>query len=65
MNGNGSPEQRILVVDDEQSIVDAVATALRYEGYQVEEAYNGRDAHDALARIEPDHIVLDLMLTDK
>ena len=25
-------------------IIDAVATAVRYEGYQVEEAYNGRDA---------------------
>ena len=33
--------RRILVVDDEQSIVDAVATALRYEGYQVEEASTG------------------------
>lgn len=28
---------RILVVDDEPSITDAVSTALRYEGYQVEE----------------------------
>src|SRR5580765_4434189 len=64
MNGNGSTEQRILVVDDEQSIVDAVATALRYEGYQVEEAYNGRDALDAVARFEPDLVVLDWMLPD-
>jgi DNA-binding response OmpR family regulator len=37
-NGDGAQQQRILVVDDEQSIVDAVATALRYEGYDVEEA---------------------------
>ena len=55
---------RILVVDDEQSIVDAVATALRYEGYQVEEAYNGRDALAAVASEEPDLIVLDWMLPD-
>ena len=34
MPRNGSAnDQRILVVDDEPSIVDAVATALRYEGY--------------------------------
>ena len=33
-NGGG----KILVVDDETSIVDAVATALRYEGFEVEEA---------------------------
>jgi len=64
LNGNTGTEQRILVVDDEQSIVDAVATALRYEGYQVEEAYNGRDALAAVARFEPDLVVLDWMLPD-
>jgi two-component system OmpR family response regulator len=56
--------QRILVVDDEESIVDAVATALRYEGYEVEEAKNGRDALTTVARWEPDLIVLDWMLPD-
>ena len=55
---------RILVVDDEQSIVDAVATALRYEGYQVEEVYTGRDALASVASVEPDLIVLDWMLPD-
>ena len=35
---------RILVVDDEPSIVDAVSTALRYEGYDVVEAADGRAA---------------------
>jgi len=61
MSSNG---QRILVVDDEPSIVDAVATALRYEGYLVEEAATGRQALDAAARFEPDLIVLDWMLPD-
>jgi two-component system OmpR family response regulator len=56
--------QRILVVDDEPSIVDAVATALRYEGYDVEEAATGRDALEAVTRREPDLIVLDWMLPD-
>jgi two-component system OmpR family response regulator len=56
--------RRILVVDDEQSIVDAVATALRYEGYQVEEATTGREALGAVARYEPDLVVLDWMLPD-
>jgi two-component system OmpR family response regulator len=55
---------RILVVDDEPSIVDAVATALRYEGYEVDEAFTGRQALDAAARAEPDLIVLDWMLPD-
>jgi DNA-binding response OmpR family regulator len=55
-NGGG---QRILVVDDEPSIVDAVATALRYEGYAVDEAATGRDALEAVIRQEPDLVVLD------
>jgi two-component system, OmpR family, response regulator len=55
---------RILVVDDEPSIVDAVATALRYEGYDVTEATTGREALDAATRHEPDLIVLDWMLPD-
>jgi two-component system, OmpR family, response regulator len=55
---------RILVVDDEPSIVDAVATALRYEGYEVEEATTGREALAAVARFEPDLVVLDWMLPD-
>jgi two-component system, OmpR family, response regulator len=56
--------QRVLVVDDEPSIVDAVATALRYEGYDVQEARTGREALEAVAREEPDLIVLDWMLPD-
>ena len=35
---------RVLVVDDEPSIVDAVATSLRYEGFTVDEAMTGRKA---------------------
>ncbi|TML06252.1 MAG: response regulator transcription factor [Actinobacteria bacterium] len=64
MSPAGNDDQRILVVDDEPSIVDAVATALRYEGYDVEEAASGRAALAAVARVEPDLIVLDWMLPD-
>ena len=67
-SGNSAPDvaapARILVVDDEASIVDAVATALRYEGYAVDEALSGREALAAVARAEPDLIVLDWMLPD-
>jgi two-component system, OmpR family, response regulator len=55
---------RILVVDDEPSIVDAVATALRYEGFDVREERTGRGALSAVAEFEPDLIVLDWMLPD-
>jgi two-component system OmpR family response regulator len=59
-NGGG----RILVVDDEPSIVDAVATALRYEGFEVREEGTGRGAISAVADFEPDLVVLDWMLPD-
>jgi two-component system, OmpR family, response regulator len=55
---------RILVVDDEPSIVDAVSTALRYEGFAVEHAGSGIDALAAVDRFEPDLVVLDWMLPD-
>jgi two-component system OmpR family response regulator len=51
-------------VDDEASIVDAVATALRYEGYEVSEARTGRDGLAAAQSDQPDLIVLDVMLPD-
>ncbi len=55
---------RILVVDDEHSIVDAVSTALRYEGFEIETAATGRDALDAVRSSPPDLVVLDVMLPD-
>ena len=64
MVANAPSAERILVVDDEEMIVDAVATALRYEGYEVEVALTGREALDAVARREPNLIVLDWMLPD-
>jgi two-component system OmpR family response regulator len=61
---NTNASARILVVDDEPSIVDAVATALRYEGFEVREESTGRDAMAAVSEFEPDLIVLDWMLPD-
>jgi two-component system OmpR family response regulator len=64
MTGGQLRGARVLVVDDEPSITDAVATALGYEGFDVETAANGRAA---LARVEdfrPDLVVLDIMLPD-
>jgi len=57
-------EARILVVDDEPSITDAVSTALRYEGFEVTEAGGGREALKVAGTFKPDLIVLDVMLPD-
>jgi two-component system OmpR family response regulator len=55
---------RVLVVDDEQSITDAVATALRYEGFDAHEVATGRAAEQAIDDLRPDLVVLDVMLPD-
>lgn len=56
---------RVLVVDDEPNITDLVATALRYEGFDVEVAGTGTDALRLAARFRPDLLVLDVMLPDR
>ncbi len=59
-----SDGQRVLVVDDEVYIADLVATALKYEGFEVSKAGSGRDAVSAANNFRPDLMVLDVMLPD-
>jgi two-component system OmpR family response regulator len=62
-DGQGFPG-KILVVDDEPSIVDSVATVLRYEGFEVDVASSGRVALQKAQEKAFDLIVLDVMLPD-
>ena len=55
---------RVLVVDDETNITDLVATALRYEGFEVSSAGTGRAALSLVESFRPNLIVLDVMLPD-
>lgn len=55
---------RALIVDDEASISQLIAMALRYEGWNVETADTGAEALEKLASFEPDVAVLDIMLPD-
>ena len=55
---------RILVVDDEPSILATMAPLLRTRGYDVITAMNGRAALESIDRDKPDLIVLDLGLPD-
>jgi two-component system, OmpR family, response regulator RegX3 len=54
--------ERILLVDDEPAIVDAVAYALEGEGYAVESRHDGEAALEAALGESFDLVVLDLML---
>lgn len=55
---------RALVVDDEESITQLVAMALRYEGWDVETAVNGEEALQKIRSFEPDVAVFDILLPD-
>lgn len=57
-------EKRVLIVDDENKIVEVIKSYLEKEGAVVFEAYDGNQALEIFERINPDLIVLDLMLPD-
>lgn len=55
---------RILVVDDESSISDLIATSLRFVGFEVRTASTGSQALTVAEEFKPHAIVLDVMLPD-
>ena len=54
-----SGQARLLVVDDEPSLQDIVATSMRFLGYQVAVAATGREAVRMASDMHPDLIILD------
>jgi two-component system OmpR family response regulator len=55
---------RVLVVDDEPNLAEVLTMALRFQGFTVETAANGRDALAAVGKFKPHLMVLDVMLPD-
>jgi two-component system, OmpR family, response regulator len=55
---------RLLVVEDESYIADALSTSLSFRGFTVQTANTGRDALGIIAREPPDLVLLDVMLPD-
>jgi two-component system KDP operon response regulator KdpE len=60
----GKSTNRILVVDDEPQIRRFVSAGLDFYGYSVSEAETGAAGLNAVARTQPDLIILDLALPD-
>ena len=54
--------RKVPVVDDESSIVSAIAYALRREGYEVETANDGEEALEKVALFHPQVMILDVMM---
>ena len=57
-----STEAKLLVVDDEFNILELLATSLRFAGFEVVTAGNGREALEKAHAENPDLIVLDVMM---
>ena len=54
--------QRILVIEDDQSIAEIVGILLRAEGFEVSYCADGNQAINAFQVVNPDLVLLDLML---
>jgi DNA-binding response OmpR family regulator len=54
--------EKVMIVEDEKTIADAIAYALKREGYEVEAVYHGVTALQRLQEFRPDAIILDVML---
>ena len=55
---------KLLVVDDEKAMADAICDNLEFEGYAVDCAYGGQEALDALMAEKYALVVLDVMMPD-
>src|SRR5579871_5706932 len=62
-HADGTPV-RVLVVDDEPSLAELLASVLRYEGWSVITAGSGAEAVRTAREFQPDAVVLDIMLPD-
>ncbi len=55
-------DKRVLVVDDEKSIVKGIKFGLLQDGYEVDVAYDGEEAFEKIKTNKFDIVILDLML---
>jgi two-component system OmpR family response regulator len=60
--GDGSGEARLLVVDDEETILELLSGSLRFAGFEVMTAASGAEALRAAAASRPDLVLLDVMM---
>jgi two-component system KDP operon response regulator KdpE len=56
--------RRILIVDDEERMVRFIRLNLEHDGFQVSEAFNGKQAIQKMRDLTPDLILLDVMMPD-
>ena len=64
-DGLNQNTQRILVVDDENSISELIATSLKFVGFDVRTAASGAQALQIAEEFKPHALILDVMLPDQ
>jgi two-component system response regulator RegX3 len=57
-----TPTTSVLVVEDEDSFIDALTVGLTREGFRVSVARDGAEALDMFDDVDPDLVLLDVML---
>ncbi len=57
-------KQKILIVEDEESLLKLESILLTSKGYEVRGVSNGQEALDAVAEEKPDLVLLDIMLPE-
>ena len=57
--------RRVLLIEDEPNIIEAIRFLLTREGWQVETHSDGSDAVEVVRKVAPDLVILDMMLPGK
>lgn len=57
-------KEKIMIIDDEKEINELIQSYLKKEGYDIYSAYDGRTALKMVSEVNPDLIILDVMLPD-
>lgn len=58
-------KRHVLLIEDEPNIVEAMRFILLRDGWRVDTHSDGATAMDAIRRVEPDAVILDVMLPNK
>ena len=54
--------KKIMIVDDEPTLVELVTAILKQKGFDVIPAYNGKECLEKLEKVKPDLILMDMMM---
>lgn len=63
-NNNDTMPERVLIVDDDGTAAEALATLVRFWGYEVKTAYDGATATDIARTFRPRAVILDLEMPE-